>query len=298
MNILFIGASGYGNVGDEAYKYVVEDQLKFNEILFESPYPSEASIIWADYVVFGGGGIVYVNETSHFDYYKMYYDWCVEHKKPYSFFSVGVQVRKKDYFFGGELPEDYKKWSPILKGARSISVRSDECKKKINWLGADCEVFPDAVYGLTPQRYKIRTSEKKMCTIIPTPSTLKAQKKEYEEVFKTLHQEDCDISVLSFSESDLEAGKEVEQEFSYHEGVLWRRHITPREALSVLKESSSVLTGRYHGHVLARVAGIPENEIIVVDKRYKSVVEKKHDRETLVEDSKKHIEHLKKFLFL
>jgi hypothetical protein len=74
MKIAFVGASGYGNVGDDTYPLVFAQQLPEHElVIYNSDLPTALPDDLA-LLVLGGGGILYNNpkdgpadaESSHF----------------------------------------------------------------------------------------------------------------------------------------------------------------------------------------------------------------------------------------
>ena len=138
MKIAIIGASGYGNVGDDTYPILLKKYLsKFHELTF---YNSDAAarkeaLPRFDYMIFGGGGIIYNSQgnpqaensgaklSAHFSYMKYYLDHAWQNNIPYCFCSADIQVRK-DKDTGEWNYSPLEPWMPYLQKAEFISVRS------------------------------------------------------------------------------------------------------------------------------------------------------------------------------
>ncbi|WP_075089868.1 hypothetical protein [Verrucomicrobium spinosum] len=95
MKIAFVGASGYGNVGDDTYPLVFQEQFRGAELLFfNSDLPAEMPSD-LDLVVLGGGGIIYNSATHdespspHFRCMQFYMDHAIASGTPWGFLSCG-----------------------------------------------------------------------------------------------------------------------------------------------------------------------------------------------------------------
>ncbi len=272
--ILCVGASGYGNVGDDGYKVVFSQNLPEFELCFDSPYPDLDAVEWADAVVVGGGGLVYCNETAHFDYMAKYLDHALHQGKPIGFLSAGVQIRPslvKDSFLA-DGPGFIAPWEKYLAKAAFICVRSQTCRDIIKQLTPSQEnlhYFPDACYLLRPPAYKLTLPDAHV--IIPTPSSAKSR--DFKLAVKAIPKQDK-VYVASFSMDDLECVRTLEKTMSCYQNLVSRTHLSPVDAIAILSQAKNVITSRYHGAVLARAAGIAEDCITLIDRRYKSQVEK------------------------
>ncbi len=81
--LLFCGASGYANLGDDSYKIVLDLYLSEKyDLYFDSPYPDVSLVKDMDAVIIGGGGLIYDNATEHFTYLKMYMEEALRLNKP------------------------------------------------------------------------------------------------------------------------------------------------------------------------------------------------------------------------
>src|SRR5882757_7801435 len=131
MKIAFVGASGYGNVGDNSYPLVFQQHLPGHELIFynsdlPAELPSDVKLI-----VLGGGGIIYnsrmepeTEESEHFRYMKFYMDWAITHGIPFGILSCGFQ------FASGQGPSNLAaltSWVPYLKQALFVTLRSPTC---------------------------------------------------------------------------------------------------------------------------------------------------------------------------
>jgi len=269
--ILFCGASGYANLGDDAYKVIFEKYLSDKyELIFTHPYPDESLIAHVDYIVIGGGGLIYDNETSHFDYMTRYLKHAVGHKKHFSFISCGVQVK-----MSGKDKQKWKqiqKWQKYLELADVVTVRSAKCNEFIKKIAPNCNIksYPDLVYLLQPSNYKFFFGTPEHTVFIPTPTGSKTQEWKA-EWGHSAHLGKKRI-VLCMSKVDRECCEAWAQKINDKRGLNEFLDCTPEEAARVIKDCRRVVTCRYHGIILGNAFN---KEIVKCDTRFKSVFEVK-----------------------
>lgn len=271
LKILFCGASGYGNIGDDSYKILFSEIMgEGYECHFDSPYPDVVCVPDMDAVVIGGGGLIYDDNTAHFNYMKMYMDAALENNKPLYFVSCGVQLFDPDNREWADLAfEQLQRWIPYLKIAKFISVRSAQdqflldtiCDGEINITSS-----PDLAYLIKPAKYHL--IQPGSYVFIPT-------KAEYENPLfqKELAAAKKDTSrrlyFVSFSQEDNEVVKELSAKVDERGGFNYRINLTPNEAASIVKDAYRVVTSRFHGSVFAHAMGLKDDQIVIVGTRYK-----------------------------
>lgn len=285
MNILFVGASGYGNLGDDAYKEIFSDNLKDHNVLFDSPYPDLKAVDWCDILVVGGGGLIYNNETAHFEYMKMYMDRAIDQYKKICFISCGVQVKTK----GNELDtEPLKVWKPYLDYASVITLRSYKDKDLLQQITTTkIEVYPDLCYLIKPVDYHLT---------LPNSVVLVLTNSVYKEgnTSKLLSKyQGENLYTVLMSNDDKEVTNIFLNTLLSHDHFINRDNLTPREAARIFADAKVVISSRYHSNVFSRAVGC--EDIIHLDKRYKSLYEPKWTDEELP-SANMHIEALRREL--
>lgn len=280
VNILVAGASGYGNIGDDSYREVLGAYSEGRSVhfTFDSPYPDIQSVVESDLLLIGGGGLIYCNDTAHFDYMSMYLDTAITHKKPFAFISCGVQPRNINgqTLTTEEIAEQIRPWKPYLDKAAFISVRSEKDAEIIKSLSTNLSVlyYPDLGYLTPASSFSLRRPGTTL--IIPTKSMVSSLewKQYWNELLDSCTEGDKkNITIVAFSRDDEEVVHQLNAELGVQENLVSRTRFSPREAVALCAEASQVITGRYHGHVLARAAGKSYDEITIIDRRHKSAVE-------------------------
>lgn len=275
MNLLFVGASGYGNIGDDAYKVVFLEWFgDAHCVRFDSPYPDVTAVDWADIVVVGGGGLVYCNESEHFAYMTAYLDRAKRNNTPTAFLSCGVQLRCKDPQQAVKVGEEVlEPWGEHLRRAKLLTFRSHVCVdvvQKISGGHPNLHYAPDAAYAL--RKSNLQIGPERSTLIIPTPSGAKSPK--FQEAINNIRKDER-VIVASFSRDDDETVRAIAARFSEHGNDVDRLRLSVQDALALVSNASRVITCRYHGTVLARACGLEEDQILTLDGRYKSIVEQR-----------------------
>jgi len=280
-SILFVGASGYGNLGDDGYKTVFNDYLKDEfDLYFNSPYPDLEMVKHCDHLVLGGGGIIYVNKTAHFQYMRMYIDEAIKQGKTYSFISCGVQPTQ---MFKDDLirtinftVKEIAPWKKYLEGAEVVTIRGSLDKRILKKLAPKANVVhvPDACYLLKPVEYHL-TKPNGGVVILTNVSTkfnhTNFSKYNNEFIKKYGENRYC----IAFARTDEVPTEKYVPTITPQGNLGQRVNLTPSEGLRILMDAESVITSRYHGKIFARVAGMPEDKIHSIDTRFKSVFDEK-----------------------
>jgi FkbM family methyltransferase len=279
LKILFAGATGYGNIGDDSYKTIFQRYLSGKyDLYFDSPFPDLSLVDLCDYVVIGGGGLIYNNSTPHFKYMTSYLDRAILQKKPFAFLSCGVQIVNASYKFPLEKVqqmgiEQLQGWKPYLEKADIITVRSPSDVKIIKGVAPTAKVFyfPDLAYLLdkvTPEKSHIKPNS---VIFIPTKTSCKNPEfDKWWETFKNMPNR----YIVAFASDDYDIVDELSAKISDKSNLVTKKYLSPDDACNILRKARSIVTGRYHGAVIARSVGIPEENIHSTDLRYKTRVEK------------------------
>ena len=273
MRILFAGAAGYGNVGDDAYVDVFASELgDEHELLFESPAPDPRAMEWAQLVVVGGGGLIYCNDTSHHEYMFEYLDHARERRKPVAFVSCGVQLNLDPDWEAAQAavrfgPALLGAWEPYLDYASLVTVRSRSCEAVVRAVAprANVHFAPDLAYLMRPPSYA--SAAPGYLLVVPRDLDPKEV-----DAFVQPHLADGATGVYfaAFSRNDADVVDALADRY-FGARATTRQHLSPEGAMALLSGASKVVTWRYHGAVMARAAGV--RDIVVPDQRYKSLVE-------------------------
>jgi hypothetical protein len=259
VKLAFIGASGYGNIGDDTYPLVLREHLPGHELIFHnSDLPAELPGD-LDAVVLGGGGLIYNStdppggESHHFACMRFYMDWAKKHGVPWGLLSCGVQIR-----IGLEdiCMESLAPWTPWLQEARFITLRSPACVDVVQKLSGrnDVKYFPDLAYLYRPPPATIR---KRRTAMVFIPAGLVNPRNKF-----------CNHLVRLFASAKapmvwMGMGARVDDDPLLAEArrVFPDAEImaspSPETAYRTIAAARFVLTGRYHGMVFARTNRVP-----------------------------------------
>lgn len=252
--VALIGAWGYGNVGDDAYPIVWRHYLPDVEfILYNSDKP--AAPPEADLYLFGGGGIIFDNGSAHFEYMSRYSDWAAEKGIPVGFSSVGVQARinlddRTDWY----VEEALARWPAVLGKAEFVTVRDPMTQAALVARGVSSDCFPDICHIIPG----LESAADHFLTVIPGPGVSTT----FPDFLAAL-----DEKIREHPETPLIVMTTGAAEHDFLVDDLGRRypvmatfkaeHTTVELALTVIKHSRFVFTGRYHGMVFSRAASRP-----------------------------------------
>jgi Polysaccharide pyruvyl transferase len=276
MKIAFVGASGYGNVGDDTYPLVFAQQLPEHELLiYNSDLPASLPAD-LDMLVMGGGGIVYNHggedaaeaESPHFRCMEFYMDAAIERGIPWGILSCGFQFEiNREAKYAATL----QPWAPYLQKAHFITLRSPRCVSIARELsGRDDVVFaPDAAYLYQPA---IATSTEVARSITLVPAGLvNARNALTNHYLRQFAASGMPVTWLGMGApgDDRQLLAEVAELFPQAQIIAAPG---PQLAFETIAQSRFVITGRYHGMIFARVCRVPF--ITPVDSPYKIRMEK------------------------
>lgn len=272
--VVFVGCSGYGNIGDDTYPLVIKKHLKNYALLFKNSDPDRYLPKDCGLLVIGPGGVIYQNnETAHFDYMKEYMDQAIKREIPLVFLSCGVQKT------------DIEPWKPYFDYAKLITVRS---KKDVEYIKNVTEnenvyYFPDLCY-LFDEYEAVQELPSKYTVFVPTG-------KNPSETTKNI--------ISSIPEKErvflrMGAPKETEESYKNYKALFSGKiilDVSPAKVNYIIKNAEKVFTWRYHGLVFSRINAVPYSTGSV--KTLKILHE---DRESNTDQAIGHINKLKDVL--
>jgi hypothetical protein len=292
MKIAFVGASGYGNVGDDTYPLVFAQQLPEHEwVIYNSDLPAALPDDLA-LLVLGGGGILYNNpkdgsadaESSHFRAMKFYMDAAIARGIPWGILSCGFQFqinRETEYSTA------LRPWVPYLKQAAFITLRSPNCVRIAQEISGrdDAQFFPDAAYLYQP---KVEADQQAV-TLVPA-GLVNARNTLINHYMRQFAASGTPTRWLGMGApvDDDKLLAEVAERFP--QSQIFARP-GPQAAFETIARSRFVITGRYHGMIFARVSRVPF--ITPVDSPYKIRME---DLNADISTAAGHFEVLRRFL--
>lgn len=264
MKIAFIGASGYGNVGDDTYPLVFQEQFRGAELLFlNSDLPAEMPSD-LDLLVLGGGGILYNSSTAdsshepspHFRCMQFYMDHAITRGIPWGFLSCGLQFRA---YREDDYRADLAPWAPYLQRADFITVRSPECVRRILEMTGRQEglaFYPDAAYLFHPPASVSRAADDRpMLTIVPA-GFINPRNGHTQHMVRLARSMNYEVVWMNMGAAvDDDAHLDNAQLLEPTVRIIRNPH--PDTAFAQIGASRLVLTGRYHGMIFARTQGIP-----------------------------------------
>lgn len=280
-NIMIVGASGYGNVGDDAYKYLLAKHLNEYELWFDSPYPDTSYADKMDMLIVGGGGLIYDDESGHFQYMKQYMEAMAD--KPMAFISVGVQCRMELYwtFTDDNRIEKVKdtlvRWKPYIDRAVFVGVRSLFDNEVLTALSDNPNInyYPDVCYSIEPVNFHL-TGEVDTLFI---PRSDSCWNDEFVELIKNDNQENSYL--IALSRVDEQAIDFMRRRLTPHENYRTRLNIKAHEAMAIMRDSKKIITCRYHGLVLGFASGKSYDDIKALPISSKIIHEPKYGSQTI-----------------
>lgn len=255
MKIAFVGASGYGNMGDDMYPLVFREHFPGHELLFFNSDLPESLPDDLELLVLGGGGLIYNSPRSpaHFGYMQFYMDVAREREIPWGFVGCGLQLRPTDNGYDIDALEP---WVEYLRAADFLAVRSAKCVEIISSLTGHHRAvyFPDLGYLFDPidARNQLR---KDRVTLVPA-GDLNTDNKAVRHLIDPFLSVGYELVVMGMGAScDDEIHIECASK-AYPQAEIVRPS-DPITAIGVISQSRFVITGRFHGMVFSRVAGVP-----------------------------------------
>lgn len=262
MKIAFVGASGYGNVGDDTYPLVFQEQFRGAELLFLNSDLPEQMPTDLDLLVLGGGGIIYNSATAdnapsaHFRRMQFYMDHAIASGIPWGFLSCGLQFRayREDNY-----RTDLAPWVPYLQQAHFITVRSPECVLRITEItgrqdGVAC--FPDAAYLFRPPAAtSVSPGDRPMLTLVPA-GFINPRNKHTQHMVRLARSMNYEVVWMNMG-APVDDAAHLDNALLLEPTVRIIRNPHPATAHAQIGASRLVFTGRYHGMIFARTQGIP-----------------------------------------
>ena len=295
MKIAFVGASGYGNVGDDTYPQVFAQQLPEHELEFYNSDLPASLPGDLEMLVMGGGGIVYNNpqegreatESAHFRCMKFYMDVAIQRRIPWGFLSCGFQFkisREAEYAVA------LQPWVSYLKQAHFITLRSPRCARIAQELsGRDDVIFaPDAAYLYQTE---VETSGEctRSVTLVPA-GLVNGRNTLINHYLRQFAASGMRVAWMGMG-APVDDGRllaEVAELFPQAQIIA---SPGPQLAFETIARSRLVITGRYHGMIFARISNVPF--ITPVDAPYKIRMEKLDES---IGAASAHFEVLRRFI--
>lgn len=292
MKIAFVGASGYGNVGDDTYPLVFARQLPEHELVI---YNSDLPVALPDdlaVLVLGGGGILYNNpkdgaadaESPHFRAMKFYMDAAIQRGIPWGILSCGFQFQINRE---AEYATALGPWVPYLKRAAFITLRSPNCVRIAREISGrdDARFFPDAAYLYQPTV----EAEQQAVTLVPA-GLVNARNTLIHHYMRQFAASGTPTRWLGMGAPVDDDKLLAEAAERYPQSQIIARP-GPQVAFETIARSRFVITGRYHGMIFARVSRVPF--ITPVDSPYKIRME---DLDADIRAAAGHFKVLRRFL--
>lgn len=259
MKLAFVGASGYGNIGDNTYPIVLREKLAGHELIFHnSDLPAELPTD-LDAIVLGGGGLIYNHaeptgaESHHFQCMRFYMEWAKQRGVPWGFLSCGVQVRigHEEVLYEGLAP-----WRPWLQEARFITLRSPACVDAVRHLAGreDIRFFPDLAYLYRPPT-RPPPRRRKAAVLIPA-GLVNPKNKFCHHMIRLFRASRTPVIWLGMAApvDDDPHMAEARRAFPDAEVIA---SPSVEQAYHTIATARFVMTGRYHGMVFARTSQVP-----------------------------------------
>ena len=294
MKIAFVGASGYGNVGDDTYPLVFARQLPEHEVLcYNSDLPTSLPDDLG-MIVIGGGGVLHnvgadpeEGESPHFRCMQHYMDAAIKRGIPWGFLSCGFQFQvHRDAAYSQAL----RPWLPYLQQASFITLRSRECVRIAEEISGrtDGMFFPDAAYLYCPMG-EMQNGVQRGVTLVPA-GLVNPRNALINHYLRQFAASDTPVSWLSMG-AQVDDGwmlEEAAQRFPKSTIIV---PADPEAAFRHIATAGLVITGRYHGMVFARTSRVPF--ITPVDVPYKL---RHEDYSAATASAEGHFEVLRRFI--
>lgn len=263
MKIAFVGASGYGNVGDDTYPLVFARLLAGHEVLFYNSdlpdrLPSDIGLL-----VIGGGGVLHnvgeaaaapEAESPHFRCMKFYMDAAIGMGIPWGFLSCGFQFRRP---YEPGLNASLTPWAHYLRQAHFVTLRSASCVRIAGEVSGreDALFFPDAGYLYDPPPQEPGQQMRNCVTVVPA-GRVNATDAQITYYLRQLMSSGTSVAWLSMG-SPKDDGPLLERAAALFPASEIIASPLPQEAYARIASSRLVISGRYHGMVFARASRVP-----------------------------------------
>lgn len=255
MKIAIVGASGYGNMGDDTYPLVFREYFPDHELLFfNSDLPTSLPDDLA-MLVMGGGGLIYNSPRlpAHFRYMQFYMDAARERRIPWGFTGCGLQLRPESD--GYDIPA-LEPWIEYLREADFLTVRSARCVQIISELtGHERAVYyPDMGYLFDPIDARTQARQNRV-TLVPA-GNMNTNNKAVRHLIEPFLSVGYELVIMGMG-ADCDDNIHLDRAREAYPAAEIIRPGQPVVALTAIAQSRYVITGRYHGMVFSRLAGVP-----------------------------------------
>lgn len=260
MKIAFVGAAGYGNLGDDTYPLVFAQQLPGHELVFYNSDLPPSLPADLGMIVIGGGGVLHNvgagtedGDSPHFRCMRFYMQAAIERGIPWGILSCGFQFAvHRDASYACAL----KPWVPYLQQASFITLRSRECVRIAAEITGrtDALFFPDAAYLYRPAGWELPHAVEGV-TIVPA-GLVNPRNTLINHYMRQFAASGVQVSWLRMG-ALVDDGWMLEEAALRFPGSKIIHPADPAQAFQCIHSSRFVITGRYHGMIFARTNGVP-----------------------------------------
>jgi polysaccharide pyruvyl transferase WcaK-like protein len=257
MKILIANAAGFGNVGDDAIRDVMIENIKKiipdSKITCTNPPPHFDLVLKNDIIIVGGGGLLYDVIPENVENYMRYLEWGQKLGKATICLGIGNQGIISDY--------GKNRYREILNKCDLITGRDQETVESLKNIGIekDIKICADVAWLLKPKRSKlsIRKKNRQVLGIVVFEGEfhnfniyrmrIEHLLCKYKDVF--------DYAFFIFSKDDDKLTRELYKAFG---GTLIEYEgIKPAEYLSLIENIDMMFATRYHPFIFSILSGIP-----------------------------------------
>lgn len=288
-NIIILNASGYGNVGDDLYNYIIEKYFteennkkdKKDRLYFVSDYgfidkeekiiPSDLyydNLMDFDFLIIGGGGLLNKERSDKNHSISIYTQYAIKHKKPFCLLSVGFQDIEvdSDYNKKKELFYDYK---DLFEHSVFTSLRSIDDYALVSYFTSQEKIrsihfYPDLVYSLDYEYFYQENERNYLLFVFSEFISLKWDFiRQY--IKETLESKNLKLVIMNWNGKQRKNKITTEQEkqiaLTYFKDCIFYEgkdiDYDFNELFSILSRTEVIIPGRFHAKVLAHKFNIP-----------------------------------------
>lgn len=274
IRVLICGATGYGNLGDDAIRNQLIRHLGANypvEIKVTRPFPQVEMVEWAEAVFIGGGGILYDGDgvphgQANFDYYVGdYLRWAVERGKPVALAAVGVQALT--------LEKNLALLRELLKKTDYVSVRQQRDYDILRAAGFEGRlILGDDVAFLTegtdihflapmkprPPLLSWLPRRRRLCFMPQSRLFERVGFKNIVWMLRLLERRGYEVHLVSTAYEDEDALQRLVPYTKLgRQGLSYQGRLAIPEVIALLRDMDLLVSSRFHGIVFAKIANVP-----------------------------------------
>ncbi|BAL80881.1 polysaccharide pyruvyl transferase CsaB [Caldisericum exile] len=258
MRAIISGYFGFGNLGDEAIKNVIEKELtrlniepifltksknKENEIIRTNLFEILNEIKVSEIFISGGGGLLQDKTSSRSLYYYLSLLTIPKFFKKYSIvFAQGIGPITKNI--------DKKLLKSVLEKVDLITVRDNESKDLLKSIGVKKEIHvtQDLAFLYEPQIYKKFTFDEPY-NVFQIKGNERFDVEELADIVRFMHYKtECETILVPFyKDVDLDIAKKVEEKTKFK--VVIPENID--DVFSIFSGAQSIVGMRYHSVVFS-----------------------------------------------